>query len=73
MRPISLIARLPILAAQALMPIRLARRLALAQYHNQRDTKPNPVLLLERLRCRPTNSLLSRLAGKQVTEDGCTV
>lgn len=73
MCPISLTARLPRLAAQGSMLIPLARHLVRAQCHNQRDTKPNRVLLLERLLCRPTNSPLSLVAGKQVTEDGCTV
>ena len=73
MRPISSTARLPRLAAQALMLIPLARRLPLAQCHNQRDTKLNRVLLLERLLYRLTSSQLSRLAGRQVTEDGRTV
>ncbi len=55
------------------MLIPLARRLPLAQCRNQRATKTNRVLLLERLLYRLTSSQLSRLAGRQVTEDGRTV
>jgi len=73
MRLISSTARLLILAAPVSMLIPRVGRLAQAQCHDQRHTKPNRVLLLERLLCRPTNSPLSLLAGKQVTEDGCTV
>ena len=72
MRLISSTARLLILAAPVSMLIPRVGRLEV-QCHDQRHTKPNRVLLLERLLCRPTNSPLSLLAGKQVTEDGCTV